>query len=130
MSRPTPHGGATTTRGGGITMDSFEARAQLVLNAVYRGAHHVPDSLKKEPKFWALSDARDFATYDFDLLTRFVFACHDLCVRGSIAPSGPGRIKIVIHDRTGRSGQMYDRHPTIEAAIENYRAGNDSTQEA
>ncbi len=107
-------------------MAPFEERAQQVLNAVYRGAHHVPMNVKKG-WFWCVSDTVDFATYDFDLLTRFVFACHDLCVRGSIAPSGPGRIKIMIHDRKGRVGDMFERHPDLETAIADYRGSRDST---
>lgn len=95
-------------------MIEFEERAEGVLFAVFGGSHHWPKINKFEnPKRWEINYRGDLATFDSDRLTRLVVAAHDKIIRASVAPSGPGMIKIVFHPRAGRSGRMFARHPTI-----------------
>ena len=61
-----------------------------------------------------------FSTFDFAELTRLVIGAHDQCIRISIRPCAPNRMRIMMHKRT-RAGQMSARHPTIEEAIERWR---------
>lgn len=61
------------------------------------------------------------ATFDFDGLTRLVLLAHDRCIRAEIAPSGPGMIGITLFKRPKRTGSGFERHPTIEEAIEMFR---------
>ena len=86
--------------------------------------HHV-DGLKKFPgayPYWTCLHYGDIATYDFDDLTRLVFAAHEFCVRISIQNGGPRRLKIVVHDRKFRvSDSTPTRHPTIDTALANWR---------
>jgi len=64
----------------------------------------------------------DLATYDFDALTQLVIRCHDACVRVSISPCNMRYLKIMFHPRVGREGLMYERHPTMEDAIQRVRS--------
>lgn len=62
----------------------------------------------------------NLSTYDFDFLTRIVVVAHDLCVRVSVLPSGPGRLKLRLFARK-RDGDLYTRHPTMEEAVNGVR---------
>lgn len=67
--------------------------------------------------------AYGLATYDVDQLTRLVFLAHDRCIRVELGPSAPGRIKIILHRRHHREGgDIWFRHPTLEAAVSAWRA--------
>lgn len=61
------------------------------------------------------------STFDFDYLTRLVVLAHDACVRLEIVSSRPGTVGLMLHKRSCRSGNMFDRHPTIEEAIGSMR---------
>lgn len=61
------------------------------------------------------------ATFDFDALTRLVFAAHDRCARVSIEGSNFGRVRLVVYLRDGRDGRMHERHPTLEQAVAGWR---------
>lgn len=98
---------------------SFEERAERLLSKVYRGIHHC-GTIKKEPGQWSTNHYGQISTYDFDELTRLVIAAHEFCVRVSIQSSGPRMVKIVLHPRKTREGDVFDRHPTIEDAITRY----------
>lgn len=64
---------------------------------------------------------RTLSTFDFDELTQLVIRCHDACVRLSVAPCNMRYLKLAFHPRE-REGRIYDRHPTIEQAIERVRS--------
>lgn len=101
-------------------LEPFEVRAERVLACVYRGIHHC-DTIKKFPGEggrWEVNHMGQLSTFDFDCLTRLVISAHDNCVRATVLASGPRMVKIWIHDRKGREGQMSQRHPTMEQAIE------------
>lgn len=87
----------------------------------YRGEHHIHGKVKPFGPGWQVDHRGPLSTFDFDDLTRLVFLAHDKCVRVELNQSGPGMIKICIWQREGRTGSMFERHPTIEAALENWR---------
>jgi hypothetical protein len=91
---------------------------------LYCGAHHIPGKVKEWGIGIEVSDHATLSTFDFDKLTRAVFLAHDRAVRLEIGPSGPGRIRIILHRRKGREGSMYERHPTIETALAKWRERN------
>ncbi len=61
------------------------------------------------------------ATYDFDGLTRAVVMAHDRCIRFEVGPSGPGMVRLMVHKRHSRDGNMYERHPTLEEHVAEIR---------
>jgi hypothetical protein len=102
-----------------IKLAPFEERAEQLLSKVFGGMHHVY-SARKEPLYWSCEPSGDLSTYDFDTLTRLVFAAHEFCIRVSIINGGPRALKIMLHPRDGTTGAIYTRHPTLIAAIERW----------
>lgn len=94
-----------------------------MLADLYRGFHHIVGKLKPYGYGIALSTpfTNYFASFDYNNLTRAVFMAHDRMIRFEIEPSGPGRFKLVLHKRHTREGRMFERHPTIEQALADYR---------
>lgn len=98
---------------------SFQERAEAMLSRVFRGIHHV-HNLKRGHGMWTCLHYGDLSTFDSDILTRLVLASHEYCIRASIQNGGPRTLKIILHPRTSRDGNYFDRHPTIEQAIERF----------
>lgn len=93
-----------------------------LLCAVFHGEHHVPERIYAFGRgIKCNAESHRLSTFDFDYLTRLVVLAHDACVRVEVVSSGPGRIGLVLHKRAGRTGSSYDRHPTMEEAIERVR---------
>lgn len=67
---------------------------------------------------------RSLSTFDFDELTQLVVRCHDACVRLTVAPCNMRYLKLMFHPRKGREGHLFERHPTMEQALERVRARN------
>ena len=89
---------------------------------VFHGEHHAPERIYAFGRgIKCNTESHRLSTFDFDYLTRMVVLAHDACVRVEIVSSGPGRIGLVLHKRAGRTGSSYDRHPTMEEAIERVR---------
>lgn len=65
---------------------------------------------------------RELSTFDFDALTQLVVRCHDACIRLSVMPCNMRYLKLMFHPRVGREGRMFDRHPTMDQAVERVRA--------
>lgn len=108
----------------GALLASFEERANNVLAAVFGGHHHWPKVKKFVSGFcdcYEINYSGNLATWDSDKLTRLVISAHDQCIRAEVGPSGPGMVKIRLHPRAGRNGQMHKRHPSIETAIAQLR---------
>jgi len=103
-------------------MKLTEEEARDFFAAFYRGEHHFPSKLKPYGDGWSMSQFGSLATFDGDGLTRLVLLAHERCIRVQIEQGGPNRLRIAIHKRE-REGRMYERHPTIEQAIEAFRKG-------
>jgi len=97
--------------------------AESFFAELYDGKHHIPSPIHPFGQGWTVNHFGDLSTFDFNTLTRLVFLAHDRCMRASIMQSGPRMVKIAIWKRT-REGSIYDRHPTIEAALEQWRKNN------
>lgn len=98
-----------------------EERFEAVLSYTFKGMHRV-GNIKKTPgehPMWETC-CYSIATWDFDQLTRLVLAAHHYCVRVELENGGPRRVKIILHARK-REGSIYERHPTIQQAIENFK---------
>lgn len=109
--------------------DQFECYYFLAI--LFRGDHHIPGEVKPHGRGIKINaKSYGFATYDFDQLTRAVFLAHDMCVRLEINPSGPGMLKLCMWKRHLREGQMHERHPTIEGALESWRSNNPAKDQA
>jgi hypothetical protein len=63
---------------------------------------------------------RSLATYDNDELTRLVILCHDRAIRCEISARNYKYLELMFHRRK-RGRALYERHPTIEEAVEKIR---------
>lgn len=104
-----------------MKLESFEKRAEKVLDTAYYGLHHCPEIKKVAADRWEVNNYGMLATADSDILTRLVISAHDQCIRVQIQSSGPRLVKIVLSPRHGRIGPFSEIHPTIEQAIEKIR---------
>ena len=102
-----------------------EAVADL-LNEWAAGIYHLDSQdLGKvdwvEPRFlkFRLRYTR-LSTWDFSDLTRLVFLAHDYCLRIEVIPLSRQAVELMFHPRT-RSGDMAQRHPTLEEAVAMHR---------
>ena len=85
------------------------------------GAHHVQGRFKPCGRGIQINTRQHgWATFDFSLLTRAVLMAHDRMIRLEISPSGPGLLRIDLHKRKKREGQLWERHPDIQQAIKLY----------
>lgn len=104
-----------------MTDDQFEC--YLMLCDLHFGSHHLPGKVKPCGSGVEMNGhSMSLSTFDFDYLTRAVIMAHDRCIRFCVDPSGPGMLKVQLHKREGREGRMYERHPTMEQAIEDFRS--------
>lgn len=87
----------------------------------YRGEHHFPNKIKDYGSGWSMNHNHDLATVDWNDLTRLVLMAHDRCYRVSVMQGAPRCVKIVVHKRHMREGSIEKKHPTIEAALEEWR---------
>lgn len=103
-------------------MKLLEEEAKKFFSDFYRGEHHFPTKLKPWGEGWAMNHFAALSTFDFNDLTRLVLLAHDRCVRVAVEPLNCKYVRIAIWKRE-REGSMYERHPTIEQAIEAFRGG-------
>lgn len=102
----------------------LERRTERVLAVTYRGIHHVPYWNRRRKigsHSLKVSVLSGLSTWDYDELTRLVIAAHDECVRLEIHSSAPRMLRLSFSLRE-REGNITERHPTIEQAIERIRA--------
>lgn len=91
--------------------------AREFLGEVFCGYHHIPSEIKQWGEGWYIWTKRNLATFDSDLLTRLVVIGHDEMFRVEIESHGFHGVKIIVHKREARTGQIFKRHPTIESHI-------------
>lgn len=86
------------------------------------GSHHVYEKIHRIGD-WGIkiNTQRDFATYDFNLLTQIVIMAHKRAIRVEFTGSGPNMVKLIIsvrqHDKEEKLGYS-ERHPSLEDLIE------------
>lgn len=104
-------------------MDTTMEDAREFFAEYYFGDHHIPSPIKPFGQGWMVYELNDISTFDFDNMTRLVFLAHDRCFRASCKQHGPGRLAIIIHKRK-RTGNMCERHPTLEEAVSKWKMNN------
>jgi hypothetical protein len=100
----------------------FGERVADLLGYMCQGIYHL-DGIEKRD--WSSADMieityHEVSTFDYSDLTRLVLLAHRMAIRISIIPAGR-YLKIQFSVRT-REGSVYERHPTIEEAIEKFNA--------
>lgn len=102
----------------------LKTEAREFFARVFRGSHHHGPLRGEKREFWVNKQLgkQGAATYNDDLLTRFVWLCHERCWRGSVHNGGPTGLtfRIIkrerIEDRPDE--EMSAVHPTLQQAVE------------
>lgn len=86
---------------------------------LFLGEHHLPSKIKPWGEGWYVytRPGEDFATTDYNKLTRMVILAHERGIRASIAPHNIGRLKIILHKRDPLKKELGAGHPTLEQAV-------------
>jgi|TARA_R100000084_G_scaffold97923_2_gene51972 hypothetical protein len=108
-------------------LSEFEANAVvLICKTMRRGPYDFASTFRKAE--WGYGrwvrfriPGHGIATYDSDGLTALVIGAHDMCIRVELSACSPTHIEILMHQRDRREGRLYQRHPTIEEAIQQRR---------
>jgi hypothetical protein len=112
-------------------LTTFHHRCCAILSRAFRtGIYNLPVKWEKAEfrggsypfTMVTVASHRGLSTWDFDHLTRLVIAAHEECIRVDLEPVSRGYIRIRMHPRQ-REGGMATRHPTIEQAVADWRAG-------
>lgn len=104
-----------------MTGDQLECYGLLC--CLFRGEHHFSSVYECGRTGLRCSVYQSMATWDFNTLTRLVILCHDMCIRGEVHQGAPRSVGLSLWKRKGRTGVMYDRHPTLKEAIAMCRQG-------
>lgn len=107
----------------GRDLSPLGERVADLLGWVFAGIYHLDISSLQKADWSNDSYIRlaiwcgGWSTYDFSILTRLVIGCHDLAIRMEINPCNFHCLELLFHARQ-REGSVWERHPTIEQAIE------------
>jgi hypothetical protein len=99
-------------------------RIRAVIHVAFGGLHHVEKVLKfqegRPNEYWTCLTYGDMATYDSNALTLLVIGAHKYGCRVGITAAGPRRLKVTVWARQKRTGEFWERHPTMASAVELY----------
>lgn len=110
------------------TATPAQIRALDALCWVLKGEHHLPRSGVRAcgPTGVEFTTFQDYATFDFDELTRIVYAGHKFCVRIELSGAAPGFLRVQAYARDVSGKDMFERHPTVQQLIEKLTKYGDS----
>jgi hypothetical protein len=94
----------------------FQEKAEHWVSDVFGGVHRVAKFEFKQHYFLCVPRGT-LSTFDDDYLTRIVIASHRYGLRAEVDNHGMRGLKILLHNRVGREGRMWERHPTLETVI-------------
>ncbi len=99
-----------------------------ILGQVYRGIYHIDYGITLTKPDWSdenfieVNVPQGLATYDGNELTALVIEAHEAPVRLEINAGGPRRLKLGFSPRSRKAVELWGRHPTIEQAVQEWRA--------
>lgn len=105
-------------------MSDFGGQVADLLGALFRGIYHIQESVADtdwtSEQWIEVKIYGSHSTFDCSALTDLVILCHDRCIRCEIKGVRKGFIKLCFSPRK-REGAGFERHPTIEEAIQRVR---------
>lgn len=100
--------------------DSNRRHIEIMVRAWQTGVYNLPINWRKAEfvsgaSIFAIRSS--MATFDFNQMTRLVILAHDYCVRVEVSARTVRYLELMFHDRKPDGIEIWERHPTIEAAI-------------
>lgn len=110
----------------GVEISSLAKKALTIISYLEGGLHHVSSTQKEQFDYKATNDFvykrfGSMATYDASHLTTLVILAHELAVRIEVSSLGFKYWKISFYERSKTGQRMYERHPSIDEVIKNWR---------
>lgn len=107
-------------------ISSLAEKALVVISRLYGGLHNMPWEHKEKFDYYDNQHVSiiwfgGMATFDSDKLTTLVFLAHELALRIEVSPRAFRYLKISFWERKGRTGSLFDRHPSIDEVISFWR---------
>lgn len=113
---------ATPEPTGGDEVADPMVRCAWMLCHAYGGPHHVGRVKFGTCEQWLeVSHYGDVSTIDSAVLTRLVFAAHEVAVRLEVGPGGARGLLLRLHPRA-RTPRTMTCHPTIDEAVDALRS--------
>lgn len=110
----------------GVTISPLGRQVADLLGELFLGLYHL-DSKTISRVDWSDTFCvevsigwKDWATYDFDNLTRLVFLSHHMAIRVSMDASKHGWMKLMFWQRS-RDGSLCKRHPSLDEAVRKFK---------
>lgn len=102
-------------------MEFTKEEATKFFSEFYYGEHHFPGKVKPWGEGWTINHYGELSSYDFSGLTRLVLMAHRDAIRVEVSSSNPNHLRISLHKRERGGDHMWERHPTIEEALEKFK---------
>jgi hypothetical protein len=107
-------------------VSAFGERVADLLDVVMDGIYHIDQkSLSavewNNPRWIGIRWHGELATFDANILTRFVILSHDKMIRFSVNARSREYLQLEFTPRLYRTGSVFGRHPTLEQAAEDFR---------
>lgn len=102
----------------------FQTKVADIIGMVAGGIYNAPISWKSaeiDSRFVSVVWRDEFATWDFDALTKLVFLAHTARIRVSMSAVGPRYTRVMFHPRV-HEGCVGKRHPSLDEAVAAFRA--------
>jgi hypothetical protein len=102
-------------------MSHFGERVADLLGVVMDGIYHIDTKTLSSvtwdnPRWIGLRWQSELATFDANILTRFVVISHDMMIRFSVNARSREYLQLEFTPRLSRTGNIFGRHPTLEQA--------------
>ena len=108
-------------------VSAFGAKVGDILGQAYCGIYHLDPHQIRAAEWHSkhrieIRVGEHLATVHSNALTRMVVLCHDAKIRLEIAPCNMQLLRLIFWCREANGQHIYDRHPSMEQAIEDARS--------
>lgn len=97
-----------------------------ICSIIHGGLHNTPENTLTKTD-WSnkhhidITTFYSFSTIDDSRLTQLVLLAHDFKIRVEIKPCNFKYFRILFHQRKKRTGSLFERHPTMERVLKDWR---------
>lgn len=108
-------------------VSDFGTKVADILGQAYCGIYHLDPGQIRAAEWGSkyrveIRVSRHLSTFDTNELTRMLVLCHDAKIRLEIAPCNMQLLRLIFWCREANEQHIYDRHPSMEQAIEAVRS--------
>jgi hypothetical protein len=103
-------------------MNENQKKCYRMLCDLVGGPHHIRGKITDTCGYGIQTNvSTDWATFDGCSLTSLVVLAHDRGIRASLEPLNMQYMRLTLYARQGRTGRVWQRHPTLECHVDAMR---------